>query len=322
MRYLVVGDVHVKTSNLAHIGKLARFLCTQAARCDTVVLLGDVLDYHEKVLTPCLNAAYALVRELSAVRPVYVLVGNHDYISNSQFLTDAHWLNGMKPWPRVTVVDRVVVTPDAVFCPYVPPGRLADALATAPDYVPGKLLFCHQEFRGCDMGAVRSALGDCSADAALAVSGHIHDNQWVGSNIYYVGAPIQHAFGDADKRVVAFVDSNTLTVDEVPVGIGRKLTLTVSADALAAALPADLPDDTSVRLTVTGSVADCQAAKKTSHYKKLASRAKIVFRTTATTALPHTKPRTLFADSVRALLADNAAALAVFESLALACAKT
>lgn len=324
MRYLVVGDVHVKTNNLVHIASLTSFLVGQARSSapDAVVLLGDLLDYHEKVLTPCLNAAYTLVQALADICPVYILVGNHDYISNTQFLTDAHWMNGMKHWPGVTIVDKVLVTPAATFCPYVAPGRLAEALATCPTYVAGSLLFCHQEFRGCDMGAVRSEHGDADTDARLAVSGHIHDSQWIGRSIYYVGAPMQHAFGDAEKRIIALVDSGTFSITEIPVSIGRKVSLSVTAAELAAVDTHAFPPDASVRLTVCGSVSECQALKKTALYKKLGTRAKIVFRTADATPAPSAAARVLFVDCVRQRLGDTAAARHLFDRLVADCVKT
>lgn len=279
MRALVVGDVHVKTCNIREIGQLAAFLAAQVREHapDYVVLLGDVLDYHEKVLTPCLNAAYALVEQLAALCPVYILVGNHDYISNAQYLTPNHWMNALKQWRNVTVVDTVRVERGATFCPYVPPGRFADALATVPGAGHAATIFCHQEFRGCDLGAVRSEAGDAYAAFAgrLVVSGHIHDNQWLGTTVYYVGAPMQHAFGDREKRVVALVEDGA--VAEIPVGIGVKRTVSVAASELGT-LAVDARPGESVRITVAGTVDECKALKKTAQFKALAKRAKIVFR--------------------------------------------
>ena len=37
-----------------------------------------------------------------------LLVGNHDYINNQQFLTNNHWMNAMKDWNNVTIIDKVI----------------------------------------------------------------------------------------------------------------------------------------------------------------------------------------------------------------------
>ena len=37
---------------------------------------------------------------------LYVLVGNHDYINNSQYLSGNHWMTVFKGWENVKVVDK------------------------------------------------------------------------------------------------------------------------------------------------------------------------------------------------------------------------
>lgn len=282
---LVVGDIHIKTNNLHLIDDLISFLENQVV-CespDIVVLLGDILDYHEKILTQCLNKAYALISRLSKLRPVYILVGNHDYISNSQFLTDTHWMNAMKLWTNVTIVDTVVVSRGITFCPYISPGRFAEALQTVDGASDSKLIMCHQEFRGCDLGVIKSEHGD-SYDkyTGLVVSGHIHDNQWLcsssGMGVYYVGAPLQHAFGDKEKRVIAVIDRD-LRVREIDVGIGRRVCITVSYAGIDSVA---VEPGVETRVTIVATVAECKAYKKTQQYKQLSKKAKIVFKNPGT----------------------------------------
>ena len=49
-----------------------------------------------------------LVNNMRLLAPTYILVGNHDFQNNSQFLTDNHWMTGMKEWKNTVVVDKVV----------------------------------------------------------------------------------------------------------------------------------------------------------------------------------------------------------------------
>lgn len=316
---LVVGDIHVKTHNLHLMDALASFLEKQVEyeNPDIVVLLGDILDYHEKILTPCLNKAYSLISRLAKLRPVYILVGNHDYISNSQFLTDTHWMNAMKLWPNVTVVDTVIVERGIAFCPYVSPGRFAEALQTVEGATDAKLIMCHQEFRGCDLGVIKSEHGDTyHAYSGLVVSGHIHDNQWLchdgGMGVYYVGAPLQHAFGDKEKRVVAMIGKD-LSVREIGVGIGQRACITVSYDNLGDVV---VRPGVETRVTIVATVAECKAFKKTQQYKQLAKKAKIVFRNPDTVAVVQPKARG-FADICREKVCAtaNPAIIGLYDSL-------
>lgn len=214
MKFLCIGDVHIKTTNLDYIDLLQRQVeqMAQEVAPDYIVILGDVLHHHERVHTLALNRAYALVRALGEYAPVYILVGNHDYIQNNQFLTENHWMNGMKQWDRVTVVDRVTFIGDvAALVPYVPPGRFVEALGAAERWSARALIFAHQEFRGAKMRAITSAVGDeWAEDWPQVISGHIHGRQKVGPNILYVGASIP-----------SFTESAPTSVTVCSVGPGR-----------------------------------------------------------------------------------------------------
>ena len=69
---------------------------------------------------------------LSKLKPLYILVGNHDYINNSQFLTDNHWLNCFKNKNNIHIIDNVLLCNhnnlNVIMCPYVPDGRFIEAL--------------------------------------------------------------------------------------------------------------------------------------------------------------------------------------------------
>ena len=45
---------------------------------------------------------------MSEITMTYILVGNHDMINNQQFLTDNHWMNGLKQWDNIVIVDHPV----------------------------------------------------------------------------------------------------------------------------------------------------------------------------------------------------------------------
>jgi hypothetical protein len=105
--------------------------------------------------------------------------------------------------------------------PYVFPGRFIEALETGchqdkEEWKSKKVIFSHQEFRGCKMGAIVSLEGDeWNSEYPQVISGHIHDNQKVGTNIYYPGTPLQHAFGDSDIRVVCSVEIGEDIKDDI-----------------------------------------------------------------------------------------------------------
>ena len=88
-RILAIGDPHFQTFHLHRarefIDKLDAWLATK--KYDAIVVLGDVLHDHERLHSLSLNLAVKWLTELRAhAKDVYVLVGNHDYINNGQFL--------------------------------------------------------------------------------------------------------------------------------------------------------------------------------------------------------------------------------------------
>lgn len=220
---LFVGDVHVKHCNATTelrtlVDTLERILNKgfgdddageSRRRYDRVVFAGDILDKHDCVNVQLMNAALRMIdRCRRAVDVVYVLVGNHDYIDNQQFLTDEHWMNALKEWKGVVVVDRPIIisTTDGAMAltPYVYPGRLVEAL----DATVGRstwtncvCVFAHQEMRGAKMGAIKSKHGDeWLAEWPTIVSGHVHERQRPAPNVFYPGSALVHAFGATATR--------------------------------------------------------------------------------------------------------------------------
>jgi hypothetical protein len=84
-RILTIGDVHFKVSNIPlvniFIEKLRGYLENLKEKNelpDLIIVLGDVLDTHEKLHTIPFNKACNFFDMLREYRPLYVLVGNHD----------------------------------------------------------------------------------------------------------------------------------------------------------------------------------------------------------------------------------------------------
>ena len=220
---LVIGDLHIKVSNLpeidAFLNAIDEIVFNKDSKCpDMIVLLGDVLDGHERLHSMALNKAVEVVKYFAGHTPTFVLVGNHDFYNNGIFLSEDHWMNCLKDIPNVTVVDKVIQKNNFVFVPYVQPGRFMEALSglfPLTDIECGNssstpsAIFAHQEFKGSTFGAFVSEVGDdwgCASSFPFVVSGHIHRNQmlWDG-NVYYPGSAIQHAFGESERNVVALI---------------------------------------------------------------------------------------------------------------------
>ena len=230
-KIVIIGDPHFKTSNIKDcndfINKIEQ--TTIEENPNLIIILGDVLHEHERLHTIPLNKSYEFIKRMSEISLTYILVGNHDLINNQQFLSTNHWMNALKDWPNVMIVDKPITHDMSenqfiTMCPYVPNGRFIEALNTMlpeipdsdPDFVPDSetrdwkdsiLIFAHQEFKGCKMGAIESIDGDTwTTEYPPVISGHIHSNQTLkDSNVYYPGSAMQNAFGDPNN-VIAIID--------------------------------------------------------------------------------------------------------------------
>jgi DNA repair exonuclease SbcCD nuclease subunit len=284
---LTIGDPHFRVDNLddisIYINRVEQLVISESP--DFVVVLGDLLHCHERLHTNVLNKAYTFLNRLRKHSHIYVLVGNHDYINNSQFLTTNHWMNALKEWENITIVDtgHVLLTPQGkfIFCPYVFPGRFQEALTQIDsDWKKARAIFCHQEFFGCKMGALTSVEGDVWDCKPFILSGHIHDKQRVKDTIFYTGSSLQHAFGESHDKTVSFCHfAETLHVESVDLGLPRKKILYMDIAQIQTYQP--VPDTSDkIRITLSGTYEDFKVFRKSKQYKRLTEKnnVKIVYR--------------------------------------------
>lgn len=281
-RIAVIGDVHFRSREYKE-GEDYITVCVDAVkqlRPTHIVVLGDILDTHEVVRIAPFMQACKFIEQLSCIAPTYQIIGNHDMINGSQFLSNLHAFNPLKRWPNVTIVDDVVHANfgkrQVTLCPYVPPGRFVEALDTKGDtYQTSDVIFAHQEFFGCAMGGITSEIGDVWPDEyPIVVSGHIHEEQRVGNNVYYTGSSRQVAFGDENEKGIWLITFPfTLEKHVMPLR-GKKTIRKEIRDLTAATKVSDVlnEDDLqrfSIKLQLLGTAEQIKAFRKGALHKAL-----------------------------------------------------
>lgn len=296
VKVLAIGDPHFKTDNEKESSLLVERLekLVMDTSPDLCVILGDVLHTHERLHTTPLNTACDFIDRMRSLVKTYVLVGNHDMISNQQFLTRNHWMNSLKEWENLTVVDTVesltMGSHTFFFLPYVPNGRFEEALDTVRGWKTASCIFAHQEFLGCKMGAIVSTDGDrWPLEYPPVVSGHIHSRQTPQKNVYYPGSAMQHAFGESEKNIIALLtfsdcaegvnsDSEMYSLEEIDLALPRKKIVYMD---VASAEEFEPPPETenSYKVTVSGNYDEFKSFKRTKKYKNLTQKGvKVVFK--------------------------------------------
>ncbi|MGL5357012.1 MAG: metallophosphoesterase [Cetobacterium sp.] len=281
-KIIFIGDIHIKFSNLTAIDKLQEVVVAYCERSPPAffVLGGDILDSHERVNTQLLNRAYELVKAFKRIAHVYVIVGNHDYINNQQFLSDNHWMNGMKEWNNVTIVDLPTVVENYLLVPYVPNGRFVEAIETVTnDWRGFDCIFAHQEIKGCKMGAITSIDGDLwETEWPMLISGHIHERQNIGGNVLYPGSAINHAYSSDNQGVSEFMFQGT-KVDEHRIDLKLEKKKTIHKNISDVDMSKIKLIDKNCRLTLEGEMKDITSFKKSQTYHSLIKKGvKVVFQ--------------------------------------------
>lgn len=290
---LFIGDPHVKTDNIPETDLLIKNILKYISekKPDICIIGGDVMHYHEKLYTIALNKSHEMIKKISEIVKTFVLVGNHDYINNQQFLTENHWMNSMKDWPEdLSIVDQPIHFKlngiDLMMCPYVYPGRFVEALDKNKDFnwKESDVIFAHQEFKGCKMGAITSEMGDSwELEYPKVVSGHIHNNQKPQDNIYYPGASMQQAFGESEDCILALITikkdngKSEIDIQELELDMPKKKIVRLDISKIDDFKMKETDDK--IRLTLTGDYDEFKSFKKTEKFKKLTDKGvKVVFK--------------------------------------------
>lgn len=288
LRVLALGDAHIQTSNINEIDifltNLKVYIEDHIDEIDVCCILGDSLHDHARLHITPLNKAIEYVKLVSSYKPTYVLVGNHCAINNSIYLSTDHWLNCLKGWANVTVIDDVTIQTikeqKVVFCPYVPDGRFIEALNTKHgEWEDARCIFAHQTIRGAKMGSIICKDADEWLDSnPFLVCGHIHNSQWLGPNMYYTGSILQVAIDESPNKHIALVTvtSNKVAIDEIDLCLPKKVIIDVSIEELNSGeyiIPSE--PNTKYTLYVSGNYDDFGTFRKSSTYKNLCKLAQI-----------------------------------------------
>ena len=309
MKGLVIGDQHFKIDNIdqvdVFIKKLRKLL--QQEKYDFIVSGGDLLDTHERLHTLALNKADQYLKMLSSFAKTFVIVGNHDMINPSQFLTENHWLNVYKGWTDdLVVVDKVVEHKiddcKLLFVPYVPDGRFKEALDTKENWKEADVIFAHQTLDGVKMGAIMAEnVESWEDDLPNVVAFHVHDLQKVKKNLYYTGSCMQHSFGEGSSKYVYEVSNQVgeFMIDEDGDDIKMKgdiyltkVDLQLPRKKIIHCTTKDLEDMKSItdivpekfdkyfeiKIVITGSLNAFKVLKKRNDVKQLLSKYKSLFK--------------------------------------------
>ncbi|HLX52983.1 MAG TPA: metallophosphoesterase [Aquella sp.] len=297
LRVLCIADIHIANNCIKECLNLFDLIYEQVGRTnpDIIVTLGDLLHTFGTIHTVPLTHAIEFLKTLSIKRKVYTLIGNHERLNNTDFLTGYHPFVGISD-EELHIIDKVnIVNTNGfkfIFCPYVYPGRFMEALDTKKDKI-GDLksvdaVFAHQEIYSTKMGAVVSTIGDkWDVNNPYLILGHIHDRTQPQNNVNYIGTPRQTTFAEEpNKSISLFTFTKSpghpggkleISEERIFLNVPKKMNIRISARDTLAWIP---PENAVIKLIVEGTNAEIKSVVKLDYIKQLTKKGiKIVYNT-------------------------------------------
>lgn len=289
IKFIVIGDIHIKENTILRNTDMVERLLNRVREAKHtqhikfIVLLGDILDRFGTARVEAHSLATEMIVGLMDICRLYVLMGNHDMPNNSSYLNGInffrllHRCRGNDGSSIVTLVDRVVhdtiEDTQFTFVPYVPDGMFKDALLSNPGWEQSKIIFAHQSFVGSAGIRKTKGLDTWTKNLPLVISGHIHEYSKIVDEdevvVWYVGTPDQTSFtAEEELKSISIFHytpnpslhtSRCLSEMRVDLGMPKRIHLYISYEDV---MTTAIPEGTSVKVTITGTMAQNAMIKK------------------------------------------------------------
>ncbi|MCF6205311.1 MAG: metallophosphoesterase [Sulfurovum sp.] len=240
MKILIFSDLHAHTfgpySTALPNGTNSRLqdavnviddvrMAANSLKVDLVLFAGDLFHERRYVVTQAMNLVYTALEELSQEVSLAMIVGNHD---QSDRLGRHHALKTMSTF--ATVLDEAGwyclgghggETISLLAVPYIEDASdLRSAVKLPCPFSPEdtRLFLGHLGVSGAKIGSdfvytngAEPTIQDIpTSDFSAGFLGHFHLHQQLASNFWYVGAPMQHNWGDkGQERGIVLYDTST-----------------------------------------------------------------------------------------------------------------
>lgn len=207
-----------------------REICVERG-VDLVLFGGDMFHVRKNIPVQAFNAVYdAMARFTLDKIPVLAIHGNHDQAdrlgADHSIYAFRSFLTVVDQPGWVTMKGRSGATYAVLAIPYTEDvDQLRKVVASkCPGGAQRRILLGHLGVQGAKVGAdfvyanaADPTVGDLAVNSYDAgFLGHYHMHQQLGTNLWYVGAPLQHNWGDkGQKRGFALYDTDTGTFEHV-----------------------------------------------------------------------------------------------------------
>ena len=218
MRYLCFSDIHFHgTHRFSHITdegytirELEHLSCAQTLidicnkeDIDRIVFCGDLYQaVGDNLSTQTQSAVCEFVEKISKIKPLDMLVGNHDLSGTTNFKA-VHKLIPFKYFNNVMVYDSPVEKDGIVYMPYCTSDEYATTVLENIKDKKNKVVFSHLELKGINLGnGIETTHGvplDLLSQFKMTIQGHYHGSSSYGPNIKVIGSTQRLSFKDPGR---------------------------------------------------------------------------------------------------------------------------
>lgn len=173
--------------------------------CKQLLALGDIFDSRTSIPVPVIDqACRCFERARTVFDEIIEVVGNHDSALRHPGVNSLRAMSGL-----ATVIEKPTVVGPFAFVPWIEdPDDFRAAVGKVAKVKTARYLFSHVMIVGAVPADVGRALSDLRPGRWKRVFlGDVHDPVKLEHGVQYVGAPMQHHYGDAGgKRGVWVLD--------------------------------------------------------------------------------------------------------------------
>lgn len=163
-------------------------------KCEKFFALGDIFDSRTSIPVPVIDQACRCFERASREFETTILVGNHDAALRHAAVNSLQAMRGL-----ARVIEKPTVFDSFAFVPWVEDADdFRAAVAQVAKNKAARYLFSHVMIVGAVPADVGRALSDLRPERWKRVFlGDVHDPIKLERGVQYIGAPMQHHFGDA-----------------------------------------------------------------------------------------------------------------------------
>ena len=332
MSFLVIGDIHFKTTNSLQTDILHKEVIKTILEKnpDFIILLGDLNDRHEKIDLAPFNRVERFLRDIhNTGKELFCLIGNHDLSGPKEYLTDIHAFNSFKMWKNTYIIDKCELFEREIngeiikfICaPYVPNNMflksLKDCNLTDEIVKSSDIIFCHSEFSGSKINKLSKSICDIyPSDFPLNIAGHLHDEERVSNNLFYIGTPFQHSFSEKPNKGINIITikDKKINIEKVKLTIPKKIMLTINyKDLYLIKLP---EDNSEIKVKIIGPIKQVKELMKTPELSTKFSSVKLIYLDTSSIdEIPITKNSLSFSEKIYNEFSENTELGNLFRSI-------